>query len=166
MVRTLLCSTVAAFAVSAGAFAQDDSAYFNLGYTYLDADGANYNMAALRAGAEVNEFFGVEGELLVGLGSHSSGGVSSKVRYGAGLFGRFNAPASDGFTLFARLGIIYMDMEACAGGICMSDNDTGWAGGVGAEMRMDRYNAFRLEYTRYEPDGSADGFGVSYVRRF
>ena len=171
----LASAAVALTAASAHAqFYQPQSGNFHLGagYQAVDTDEVTFDTLTLRAGYDVNPYLGFEGDLLVGLGDEDvtfAGDVfETSLDYGLGGYVKGQLPISEQFSLFARGGYTYAEVEGSAFGVTASDDVDGWAYGVGAEWAFAGPNAVRADYTRYdfEDGGEADGFGVSYVRRF
>lgn len=166
--KTLLLAASAAALVTTGVSAQEPGdVHFGAGYTLIDADGIEFDTLTLRGGYDFTEYFGVEGDLLVGLGDENIGGADVSLDYGLGAYAKLQAPLTENFSVFGRIGYVYWDAEASGGGITLSDSDDGFAYGVGAEWAFNGPNAVRFDYTRYDFDGAeSDGYGVSYVRRF
>ena len=175
MTKAFLLAAAAALAIAGAATAQDGQFHLGAGYTYLDADGVEFDVITLRGGYDFNAFFGAEGEVQFGLGDESvtAGGVTGDLSYdfGLGLFGKAQYPVNDQFSVFARLGYVYQEAEAAAafGGqtFSVSDGESGVGYGVGAEWAFSGPNAVRFDYTRNDfDDGENDAFTLSYVRRF
>lgn len=173
--KTILLSTAAILAAASGASAQDGEFHLGAGYSFLDADGVEFDALTLRGGYDFSQFLGVEGEALIGLGDESVtvGGVTGDVSldYGFGLFGKAQYPLNEQFSVFARLGYVYYEAEASAalGGqtVSVSDGEGGVGYGVGAEWAFAGPNALRADYTRNDFDGGeVDAWTLSYVRRF
>ena len=171
--KTLLLASAAALVATAGATAQDaGNFHLGAGYTYLDFDGVDFDMLNLRGGYDFNEYIGVEGEALIGLGDEeiTAGGITGDVSmdYILGAYAKAQYPVAEGFKIFGRAGYAYAEAEASAAGLTLADSTDGFAYGAGAEWAFNGPNAVRVEYTRYEfeDDAEADAFGASYVRRF
>lgn len=172
--KTLLLSTAAALVMASGASAQSIDGRFNLGagYTYLDVDGTAYDALTLRGGYDVNEYFGVEGEALIGLGEESETvlgvNVDSSLNYGLGVYAKGQYPITEAVSVHGRLGYVWAEIEASAAGFSATEDDDGVGYGVGAQYAFNDLNAVRADYTRYDfgDDADADGWSVSYVRRF
>lgn len=169
--KTILLSTAALLAAASGASAQDGQFHLGAGYTFLDADGVDFDAVTVRGGYDFTEFLGVEGEALIGLGDETftvgnvTGDVS--VDYGLGVFGKAQYPLNEQVSIFARLGYAYYEAEASAAAISVSDSEGGLAYGVGAEWAFAGPNAVRFDYTRTDfEDGDFDAYTLSYVRRF
>jgi opacity protein-like surface antigen len=177
--KTLLLSTATALIMASGVMASDASAQaidgqFNLGagYTYLDLDGTAYDALTLRGGYDFNEYFGVEGEALIGLGEESETvlgiNVDSSLNYGLGVYAKGQYPITDAVSVHGRVGYVWAEVEASAAGLSVSDDEDGVGYGVGAQYAFNGLNAVRADYTLYDfgNDADADGWSVSYVRRF
>lgn len=181
--KTLLLAAASAALLAGAASAQQPGQAFGpqtgqfhlgAGYQFIDADLAGYDSLSLRAGYDFTPFFGIEADLLIGLGDESAGSfegqtIRTGLDYGLGAFVKGQYPIAPAFSVFARGGYIYADLEASAGGVTLTDDVDGWAYGVGAEWAFAGPNAVRFDYTRYDfidGNGDADAFGVSYVRRF
>jgi outer membrane immunogenic protein len=171
--KSLFIAASAVALIAGAASAQEGPFRVGVGYQAIDTDGATYDAATLRGSYDINQFFAIEGDLLVGLGSETTviGGtpVKSSIDYGVGIYGVAQYPLADQFTVFARGGYIYADVEGSIGGVTVSSDIDGWAFGAGAEWAFAGPNAVRIDYTRYDfvnGNGNADAFGISYVRRF
>lgn len=167
--KTILLASAAALVAAAGASAQDANGFYaGAGYTYVDADGVEFDTINLIAGYDFTQFLAVEGEALIGLGDENVGGVDASLEYALGLYGKAQYPLNEQFSLFARVGYVTAEVEASAGGLSASDSEDGFAYGVGAEFAFAGPNAVRFDYTRYdfEDNAESDNFGLSYIRRF
>ena len=171
--KTLLLASAAALVAVSGASAQEAGQFYaGAGHTYVDFDDVEFNTLNLRGGYDFNEFVALEGEVLVGLGDEDVdlGGSTADVSldYALGAFVKGQYPVSEQVSLFARAGYAYMEAEASASGVTLSDDTDGFAYGAGAEWAFAGPNAVRVEYTRYEfeDDAEADSFGATYIRRF
>ncbi|WP_233205065.1 porin family protein [Alkalicaulis satelles] len=152
--------------LSGGAYAQISQAYVGLGGSRVDADDVNLNAFNVRLGADLNEFFAIEGEGLIGVGDDTAGGVKVKLNYGVAGFVRARAPLGDGFSVHARAGFGWLEAEATAGGMTMSEDESGFGYGAGAEWMFAGPNGLRFDYTRYNMFDDINVWTVSYVRRF
>lgn len=172
--KTILLSTAAALIAASAASAQTPEGQFNLGagYTFLDVDGVEFDALTLRGGYDINEYFGVEGEALIGLGDESETvagiNVDASLEYSLGAYAKGQYPITDAFSVHGRVGYVVAEIEASAAGVSASEDEDGVGYGVGAEYAFNGLNAVRADYTRYDfgDDAEADGYSVSYVRRF
>lgn len=171
--KSLLLAASAVALVAGAASAQEGPFRLGAGYQVIDTDGATYDTLTLRGSYDFTPFLAIEGDLLIGLGDETVniGGtaVKSSIDYGVGVYGVAQYPLMDQFTVFARGGYVYADVEGSIGGVTLSNSIDGWAFGVGAEWAFNGPNAVRFDYTRYDfvnGNGNADAFGISYVRRF
>ena len=152
-----LIAATAILGAAAPAMAQDNGGYVNVGVEAFDFLGTSWNLTA-RGGIELAEYFAIEGEGRVGV---IDGDFDFKTSVGFAGYGVVKLPASESFDLFARAGYHYTDTN-------FGDGD-GFAFGAGAQFNFgdDYANGIRLEYTNLDGDGgSADTFGISYVRKF
>ncbi len=175
MTKALLLAAAAVIATAGSASAQDGQFHLGAGYTYLDADGVEFDVITLRGGYDFTDYLGAEAELSFGLSDEtvSALGVTGDLSYdyGFGLFGKAQYPLTEQFSVFARLGYVYTEAEASAAlagqNFSISDGESGIAYGVGAEWAFAGPNAVRFDYTRNDYDaGETDAFTLSYVRRF
>ena len=67
MQKTILLSTAAALLIAGGASAQESKWNIGAGYTYFDASDVELDVINVRGGYDFTPYFGLEGELLVGL---------------------------------------------------------------------------------------------------
>ena len=182
-------AAVAALLIATPTVAQDftNQAYLNLGFTNFalsevgdeDVGDADFNLGAItgRAGARFNNYFGVEGELAVGVRDQEEGSgvnsVSTKLNYEAAAFVVGYLPVSPNGELFARAGVGTTELEVefgtGLGGESVSGSESVLGLGVGGQYFFDGVNGIRGDYTRYTGDDDSfdfDAFGLSYVRKF
>lgn len=149
--------------------------YGGAGYSVFtaDVDGEDATVGGIigRLGYKTNPFFGVEGELAIGVQEDSfdvlgtTVDVSLENSYGVYAVGWLPVPMIG--DLFARVGYANLEVEASAGGLSASEDGSGIAYGAGAQISPFPFTKLRLEYTRYEPDdGEVDAFGVSALFQF
>lgn len=154
------------------AFADDGSIHAGAGYTFLDSDFADLHAANIRLGYDFNRYLGAEGEALIGIGDDDFvvAGAPAEVEldFGLGAFGKFQMPVGEQVRLFGRLGYIYQEGEASVAGLAISDGDSGFAYGGGAEISVFGRHGVRLDYTRYVygDDEAANGYSAAFVLRF
>ncbi|WP_439637661.1 porin family protein [Oceanicaulis sp.] len=172
MQKTILLSTAAALLIAGGASAQDSKWHLGAGYTYFDASDVELDVINVRGGYDITEYFGVEGELLVGLEDEdvTIGGVPGDIGldYGLGIFAKAQYPLAEQVSVYGRLGYAYHELDASIASAQFEDSSDAFAFGGGLEWTVSGPNAVRLDYTRYEydGDGDADAFSIGYVRRF
>lgn len=172
MLRTLLTASVAAAAFTGIAAADAGDFRFSGGYTYVDIEDLQFDAVSLRGGYDFTDFIGVEGQLDIGLGDETvrvgatNVDVSLDYAFGGYVVGR--APIAENANLFGRIGYVTAQADASAAGVTFSDDDDGFAYGVGGEWFFDGRNGVRVDYTRIDFDNAdaADTFGISYVYRF
>ena len=173
MYRSLIAASLSVLVLTAAASAQDEPQFtLGAGYERFDVDGVDLDSLALRGGYDFSQYFGVEGQLNIGLGDDTvdvlGTDVDVELNYAAGVFGVVRPWSNEQASVFLRAGYTVADVEASAAGISVSDNDDAWAYGVGGEWFFSGNNGVRVDYTRYEFDEGtdADAFGITYVRRF
>jgi opacity protein-like surface antigen len=172
MQKTILLSTAAALLIAGGASAQESKWNIGVGYTYFDASDVELDVINVRGGYDFTEYFGVEGELLVGLEDEdlTIAGVPGEVGldYGLGIYAKVQYPLTEQLSVFGRAGYAYHEIDASFANTQFGDEEDALAFGAGLEWTVSGPNAVRLDYTRYEYDGDADAdaFSIGYVRRF
>jgi hypothetical protein len=183
-------AAVAALLVATPSFAQSfgPSTYINLGYTNFSldevgdedlGDDVDFNLGTVtgRVGTRFSNYFGVEGELGIGVqDQEESDGVNrltTKLKYEAAAFAVGFLPVGPSTDLFARAGVGITELEFEFDGPGTGFDESGSEGifglGVGVQHFFDGVNGIRGDYTRYSgEDESAefDAVSVSYVRRF
>lgn len=179
--KSLIVTTasLAAIAVAAPAMAQDvgqiqPHAYGNLGYANVGPGAANISAIQGRLGYRLNNWFGVEGELGLGLDSDKvavAPGVDAKVKmkHQEALYGVGFLPITPQFDLIGRVGYGNTKLKTKVADISDSDNVQSWNFGAGGQYHFDAQNGVRAEYTRHEyqgGDGHADVWSIGYNRRF
>jgi hypothetical protein len=163
--KTLLAAA-AGLALLAGASAASAESYASVGYSHIKADdsGVDVTLGGVtgRLGVNLNPWFGVEGEVSVGVKDDTIAGTDVKLKHEIGVFAVARAPLGEGFTVLGRVG--YADSKFEVGS--SSDSGGGVAYGVGAQYDFG-VNGVRADYTKYDFDGTdGDSFAISYVRKF
>jgi outer membrane immunogenic protein len=166
MLKILLSAGAAAAVLATGAHAQESQAYIGLGGARFDAEDVNLNALNVRLGADLTEFFGIEGEGYVGVGDDTTAGVTIKLNYGLAGFVRARAPLGDGFSVHARAGYGWFETEGSMGGVTVTEDESGFGYGVGAEYMFAGPNGVRFDYTRFNLDDDVNTWTLTYVRRF
>lgn len=153
----ILVSAVALTAMAGAAQAQDAGPYVNVGVEGLDFFGVSGN-AIGRIGTTFTDYFGVEGELRVGVLEDND---EFKIDFGAAGYGIAKFPVSEQFDIFGRVGYHYTEAgDADVDGIA-------FGGGVQFNFGPDAKNGIRLDYTNLDGDGgSADTYAITYARKF
>ena len=182
-------AAVAAVLIATPTFAQSfgPQTYINLGYTNFaldqidneDIGDVDFNLGLVtgRVGAKFNNYFGVEGELGIGVkDQEESNGASTfttSINYGVAAFAVGYLPVSPNAELFARAGFgtteLEFELEDGRNSETDSGSETLFGLGVGAQYFFDGVNGIRGDYTRYTGDDESaefDALGVSYVRKF
>jgi hypothetical protein len=162
-------SAVALLALPGLASAQEATTiYGTVGYAHVDTDYADVGAIQARLGARFHPNFGVEGEAAFGIEDEDVGAGSVELNHQLGIYGVGFLPVNENFDLLARVGYSTAEVEASAPGITVSDDDSGWAFGVGGQYFFDGVNGVRVDYTRHEYDDGidADVWAIAYSRRF
>ncbi len=176
--KTTLAALVATSSVGY-AQAQDSGAYVGLGVSaYVtnpdSANGAELFATEAKLGYNFNKYFGVEAQGSVGLNTDSiqlgpTFTVKRKVDYSLGGFAVARLPVSEKFEIFARGGIhnTQVDIDAIDDGTTtrVTDTETGFAIGAGAQFNFDKKNAIRADYT-YLDGTNAETLSLGYIRKF
>lgn len=147
--------------------------YGTLGYAHTSPEGVDLGAIQGRVGWRANDWFGVEGELALGVKGDevSIGGTSVDVdlERQAAIYAVGFAPIGASTDLIARIGYGDTKVEGSALGTTVSDDGDSWNFGVGAQHYFDGLNGVRADYTRYEfndDGGHADVWSIGYTRRF
>lgn len=173
MTRFLLAASLSALALTAGAHAQEGTFRLGGGYERFDLEGMEFDTLVVRGGYDFTRYLGIEGQGAIGLGEEqiTEGAVTADVEldYSFGLFGVFRPFQNEHGNIFVRGGYTNTQLEASVSGLSATADENAWAYGVGGEYFFDGANGVRADYTRFEFEddgGSADVYGISYVRRF
>lgn len=169
--RTLMLSAAALSLMAAPALAQDpgSNVYGTIGYSHIDADGADLGALTGRIGTRFTPNLGIEGEASIGVKNDTVGGVKAELEYDLSVYGIAFMPVSDRVELFARVGYGVTEAKFSAGGVSVKDDVESWNYGVGAQYSLDGQNAIRGDWTRRDyrdGGGDADVWSLSFVRRF
>ena len=178
MLRTVVLSAAAVLTAAGVASAQDGTFTLSGGYTQTELDDFTLDSVTLRAGYDVNAYFGFEGQFDIGLGDDTAGICPANVTclvaiptteldYGVGLYAIGRVPLGERFSLFGRGGYVHTELSSdvvFAGG--RDANGFSWGGG--AEFALTGSSALRFDYTRTDYDGFGDGeaYSLAYVHRF
>jgi opacity protein-like surface antigen len=179
MKLTLTAAAAAAAAVALTALpaaaqtASEPSFYGNLGYTFVDGDGANLGAITGRLGARVHRYFGAEAELGLGIDSDTTDALGvrakTKLQHSVAGYAVGYLPVAPNADLFVRGGYGSTKIKVSTPVASASDSEESWNYGAGGQYFFDVNNGVRAEYTRYDfrhGAGEADTWAVSYVRKF
>lgn len=182
MIKSLIAAGALGAALTAApAMAQpmsmpDTSVYWTLGYSHATYEDGELGGVTGRLGVRFGRFFGVEGEVTVGVAGdevrYLGTDVDVDLNHDLGIYAVGFAPVNPNFDVFGRVGYGTTDLEASVAGFTASDNQESFNFGVGAQYFFDGANGVRGEYTRKEFDDSGTGDGganvwsLAYTRRF
>jgi opacity protein-like surface antigen len=149
--------------------------YGGVGYSTFTADagGEDATVGGVmgRLGFKSNPFFGVEGEVAIGIQEDNFDVLGTQVdvslenSYGVYAVGWLPIPLVG--DIFGRIGYADLSIEASALGTSVSDSGSGLAYGAGIQLSSIPFTKLRLEYTRYQPDDAeVDSFGISALLQF
>ena len=149
--------------------------YGGVGYSTFTADagGEDATVGGVmgRLGFKSNPFFGVEGEVAIGIQEDNFDVLGTQVdvslenSYGVYAVGWLPIPLVG--DIFGRVGYADLSIEASALGTSVSDSGSGLAYGAGIQLSNIPFTKLRLEYTRYQPDDAeVDSFGISALLQF
>ena len=148
-------------------------AYGTLGYSHVDAGDVGLGTVQGRLGYKFHPNFAVEAEGALGVDTDSAriGAVAydAKVKHSVAAYGVGIVPLGDKLELFARGGYGNTKVKVSAPGLAVSGDGDSWNYGAGAQYAFDGRNGVRADYTRHDfrhNGGSADVWGLSYVRKF
>lgn len=171
----ILLATAAAIALLAGASAASAETYGSIGYSKIDLSDVDLGAVTARVGANINSWFGVEGEVSVGVqdesvtipvGQPGAGTYAIELKHSVAVFAVARAPVAEGFSVFGRVGYATSKFEATIPGTNVSGSAEGVAYGVGAQYDFG-VNGVRADFTRYDVEfDDADAYTISYVRKF
>lgn len=168
-----LAAVLGGAALAPSAFAQDTGAYWSVGYTHIsvDVEDEDANVGAIQGklGYRFHPNFAIEGEAAFGVVDETYDILGTDVDVGLdkewGIYGVGFIPVSPEVNLFARAGFVDVEIEASAGGMSVSDGDTGTGYGAGLIWDVGMFD-LRAEYTRYDFDAEADTFSISIGGKF
>lgn len=179
MKLTLIAASAAASVVaftalpSSAQSLSEPSFYGNLGYTFIDGDGADLGAVTGRLGARLHQYFGAEAELGLGVDSDTATfagvNVKTKLKHSVAAYAVGYLPVTPNADLFIRGGYGSSKIRVSAAGVSDSDSQESWNYGAGGQYFFDANNGVRAEYTRYDFNhdvGEADTWALSYVRKF
>jgi hypothetical protein len=159
----------AAFADEAPA-ASDGPAYY--GSVGVQANKSKQSHSKLndinaRIGTRINPYFGVEGELGLGLNSDNNALGKFRLKDREGVYAVGFLPVSDRVELLGRVGVANQNLDKPAG---LTHIETGASTdvGVGAQVKLNSDYALRgdLTHSYYSHKAASDRVGVSLVHKF
>lgn len=156
MLRKILMAVVLFAGVCVNASAEG---YYGLSFSRVDLDGVEPSALDVKIGAQINDFFGIEGRLGVPLAEDSVDFFGTEVDIETdyiGALARFGSFGGDA-AVYALVGMLDVTIEASAGGGSADDSFSDPVYGVGAEFGGD--SGFALEYLV----GSGDLEDVSWL---
>lgn len=174
--KTLLAAA-AGIALLAGASAASAESYASIGYSRIDLEGVKLGAVNARLGTNINPWFGIEGEIAIGVDDDSetvpagdpnfpAGTYAVDLKHQVAAFAVARAPIAEGFTVFGRVGYASSKAEFTDPSDTFEAKGDGIAYGVGAQYQFGA-NAVRGDFTRYDVEvGDADAFQISFVRMF
>jgi len=179
MKSLMIAASVAALAAAAPALAQAQDAnkglYGTLGYSQT-ANAVDLGAVQGRLGYQMNRWFGVEGELGVGVKSDElnfAPGLDERVRleHQEAIYGVAFLPITPRFEFLARGGFgntkVSVDLPQ---GTTYLNRDTSWNYGAGMQFKFSDRNGIRGDWTRedFRRDGAghADVWAASFVHKF
>ena len=120
-----------------------------------------------RVGARLNPYFGIEGELGLGLNSDNNALGKFRLKDREGIYAVGYLPVSDNFEFLGRLGVANQNLQKPAG---VTKIETGASTdlGVGAQYKINSDYAIRgdLTHSYYSHKAASDRVGISLVRKF
>ena len=175
MTKLILAAAVAAATLTAATAASATETYFSVGagqqmldFGSVGAGEAKVTTATGRLGWKSDSWYGVEGELYVGLGDDEvAPGIDVGINTSVALYGVAHIPAGEKLTLHARLGFNRLLGKVKAGGGSYDTNDGDMSYGVGGTYRLSDRDGVRLDYTITDISAvDASAWQVAYVRKF
>lgn len=166
MKSILIAAAAAAALLAAPAFAQAQDVYASAGIGVVDSSPIKLGVATFRVGANFTPIFGVEAEGSFGVSGDKIAGVEYDMNSEYGAFLTLRHAVSENGTLIGRIGYASAEVEASAGPISISDDQSGAAYGIGIQGQIGDSSAIRLDWTRYSLDDDADALSVSFVHTF
>lgn len=169
---TVLSSILAASMASAAMSASAAELYAGGNFAVLDADEATLNAVYGRFGAFFNENISAEARLGFGVGDDTVnyGGVDIKAEldnvYGAYLRG--GIPAGEVFYPYAIIGYTKGKFTGSAYGVSVSNSESDFSFGVGADFKVTDTLKINAEYLSYLDKDEAEltGFAVGVAFSF
>ncbi len=167
--KTILIAAAAAAALLAApalAQAQDTTVYASAGLGVIDASPVKLGVATFRVGANFTPVFGVEAEGSLGVSGDKILGVDVDLNSEYGAFVTLRHAIGEKGSLIGRVGYASAEIEASAGPVSVTDDQSGMAFGLGVQGEIGSNSAIRLDWTRYNFDEDADAITVSFVHTF
>lgn len=155
--------------------------YVGLDYLYIDIINYGYESnidgARVKLGAELNQYFALEGHIGAGFSSSDSdqNGIDWEIDKFWGLYARGILPLHERVKLYGLFGITTIELEPSAAGQPLSFNEAGYSYGLGVEFFPLDNLSIAMEFISLidelsltekrdegEPDVSAVALGAKY----
>ncbi len=173
--KTLPLSLVLAGLATPALAVDQGETYVGGGFSMVtyEADGiADVEPTALigRLGYGITDNVAIEGRLGFGLSDDEIGnsGVDGKVDQIAGVYGIGHLPLAEQFSLYALAGFTYGELSVSAPGVpvSVSDDDTDFSYGVGAQFDLTRSVAGYVEWAQYFDESDYEVTGLTVGANF
>ena len=157
MKKILAIFAAASAFVATEAVAQNDQFYAELNYAHPTGEGYGYSITpsviAGRFGMKFTDR--LAGELLLGTAARGDStnvdgvSVNVKIKNVVGLYLKGTLPVADKFSVFGRVGYTRAKIQGSALGVTVSDSDSGFSYGVGAQYDFTNQVYGMLDYMSY-----------------
>lgn len=139
--------------------------FVNLEDDFIDAD---LGTLSGKVGVNVTPFLGVEARAGFGVDDDTISGVELSADSFFGAYATLNMVNESPMTPYVILGFTRFEIEASAGGITVSDDDSDVSYGIGMNWEVAPQVAGNVEYMRYyDKDGATvDGLGLGVTFSF
>ncbi|MBD3768996.1 MAG: porin family protein [Rhodobacterales bacterium] len=172
----IVLASLAAIAIASPALAQSATEGSNqgfsasVGYSHWDADDGSLGAVTARGRYMFTNYVGGEVEASFGVKDESGYGYKLSIDNSFGGFAVLDAPVTERFDVFGRLGYATTSLDAEYFGYSGSADIDGVAYGVGANYFFTDSFGVRGDFTKYDGGddiaGEADVFSISGVVRF
>lgn len=182
LARSLVAVTLVSAAAAGHAQSTDPTLYGEIGYSSVSVsikdgtDSTKFKPDLLTGviGYRLNPNLSVEALLGFGVGDSgvkfNGSSVPAKGELGTsyGVFLRPSAPVSESVELFGRVGFVRSTLKLSTAGLSLSDSDTGFAYGIGANVHLSQRSYLQANWTSYYNKGGTklEGLGLAWGMKF
>ncbi|ADM08423.1 putative outer membrane protein A [Parvularcula bermudensis HTCC2503] len=155
-------SAIAGSSAAAQSVTDNYDAYLEAGYSWAEINGrtndAEFGGVVARLGLNFGQFLALEGESVLGLDDEEDVIAGREVvvsqEYSLAGFLRISYPISERLSVHARLGGATVALKAEAVGFEETENEEGFAYGIGASVAVLDPFYLRADYVRYDIEDS------------
>jgi opacity protein-like surface antigen len=159
-------------ALSTPAYAEQTQGYYGIGYHMGSYENtgvpeANPDAITFRAGGYLNQVIALEARLALGITDDTvrnniNNPVDIELDTALSVFIKADVPMTPFVNAYGLLGFTQGEVEASAGGLTVSEDETGLSYGLGIEGEINRRTSLSAEYVLYLNEDAFEYTGINF----